>query len=212
MRAGIFDAPGPRYYSIASGENFLLALARGVIAASESAGFELPDATIYLPTRRAARALTEAFLEASGAAATLTPRIKALGDIDEDEFDLGDFDISLEDELALAPVVSSAERRLVFARLIAEQDKTFFDGQRRWAGAISAADEFGKLLDSLYTEEIEPGKLDGLAPEELASHWRESLKFLKIVTETWPRYLREQGVSDPAARRIRLIDLQTARW
>ena len=214
MAAGVFSARGPRYFSIPSGRPFLDDLAIGLTASAAAAGFSLPDATIYLPTRRAARALGEAFLNASGATATLTPHIRALGDIDEDELELAETDIgaSLEDELALAPPIPSAERRLVLARFIAEKDKTWFDGQRHWAGAIAAADELGRLLDSLYTEEISPAALDGLAPEELAAHWRESLEFLSIVTKQWPAFLKSQGLCDPAARRIALIDLQTQRW
>ncbi len=212
MAGGIFATPGPRIYSIAPGRPFLRELALGLTDSVKAAGFELPEITIYLPTRRAARALAEGFLEAASGAASLTPRIKALGDIDEDEFDLGDFGLSAEDELALAPVVSSAERRLALARLIAEKDKTYFDGQRRWAGAIAAADELGKLLDSLYTEEISAKELGSIVPDGLAEHWRQSLDFLQIVTEAWPDYLKGQGKSDPAWRRAALIDLNTQRW
>ena len=212
--APIFQVSGPRYFSIASGRPFLSDLASGLAEAIREAGFDLPDATIYLPTRRAARALAEAFLETASGAATLTPHIKALGDIDEDEFALDEPETGtgFEDELALAPAVPSAERRLVLARWIAERDKTWFDGQRRWAGAISAADELGRLLDSLYTEEIPAERLEKIVPEDLAVHWGQSLEFLKIVTEAWPDHLAAQDLLDPAARRIALIELQTKRW
>ena len=214
MQGRVFDTPGPRIFSIASGRPFLGDLASELAASIKSAGFELPDATIFLPTRRAARSLAEAFLAAADGAATLTPRIKALGDIDEDELALEADDIgaSLEDALFLPPAVSSAERRLVLARWVAEKDKTYFDGQRRWAGAISAADELGKLLDSLYTEEIDPAALQSIVPETLAAHWRDSLQFLEIITKAWPAHLAAQGLSDLAARRVALIDMQTERW
>ncbi|WP_428407085.1 double-strand break repair protein AddB [Hyphococcus sp.] len=212
--AGVLASPGPRYYSIAAGRPFLRDLAEGLAVSIRESGFDLPDATIYLPTRRAARALAEAFLETAPGAATLTPHIKALGDIDEDEFALDEPEPggALEDELALDAAAPSAERRLVLARWIAEKDKTWFDGQRRWAGAISAADELGRLLDSLYTEEIPAARLEKIVPEELAAHWAHSLEFLKIVTESWPAHLEAQKLMDPAARRIALIDLQTKRW
>ena len=82
---GVLASPAPRFYSIAAGRPFLRDLAQGLAASLTESGFTLPDATIYLPTRRAARALAEAFLETAGGAATLTPHIRALGDIDEDE-------------------------------------------------------------------------------------------------------------------------------
>ena len=42
-------------------------------------------ATIYLPTRRAARSFADVFARVLGGAALL-PDFKALGDVDEDEF------------------------------------------------------------------------------------------------------------------------------
>ena len=44
----------------------------------------LPLTTLYLPTRRAARALREAFLAEAEGEALLLPRIRALGDPDEE--------------------------------------------------------------------------------------------------------------------------------
>ena len=210
----IFSASLPRYFSIATGRPFLDDLARELTASFKAAGFEPSDAAIYLPTRRAARALSDAFLAASGSRAALTPHIRALGDIDEDEFALLESDATgaLEDELALAPAISAVERRLILARWIAEKEKVYFDGQRRWAGAIAAADELGKLLDSLYTEEVDAAALDAIVPDDLALHWKDSLDFLKIITEAWPDYLAETKRFDPAARRIALIELQTKRW
>lgn len=206
----IFERAGPRFFSIPPGRAFLRDLAAGIVRTAEARGFLLPDVTIYLPTRRGVRALGDAFLELSDARAVLTPRIRALGDIDEDEFVL--FDGNAEDEAALPPPISGEARRLTLARIIAERDKLYFDGQRRWAGAISAADELGKLLDSLYTEEVSPDRLQSIVPDGLARHWRDSLEFLSIVTSEWPAILKAQDLTDPAARRVALIDMQTKRW
>ncbi|MEZ5891918.1 MAG: double-strand break repair protein AddB [Parvularculaceae bacterium] len=213
MADSVFPAPAPRFFSIAPGRPFLKSLAEGLTASFAEAGFSPADATIYLPTRRAARALGEAFLAASGKSAALTPRIRALGDIDEDALSLADdVSASIEDEFDISPAIASARRRLVLARFIAEKEKTFFNGQRHWAGAIAAADELGRLLDSLYTEEIDPARLKSIVPETLAKHWQASLDFLEIVTGAWPALLKAEGASDPAARRIALIDAQTKRW
>ena len=201
----------PRYFSIAPGQPFLPELAKGLRAAvAAEPGLDLADALIYLPTRRAVRALAQGFIDtAPDARASLLPQIKALGDMEED--DLIVFDGAVEDDLALPPAIAPAERRLALARLVAEKDKACFDGQRDWAGAIAAADELGKLLDSLYTEEVDPALFETLVPESLALHWRRSLEFLSILTEAWPAYLEAQGLMDPAARRIALINRHTAR-
>ncbi|WDI32586.1 double-strand break repair protein AddB [Hyphococcus flavus] len=205
-----FSGPGPRFFSIPPGRAFLEDLAEGVVDACRKNDFQIPDVTIYLPTRRAMRALGDAFLKASHARAVLPPRIRALGDIDEDELVL--FEGAAEDEAALSPAVPPAQRRLMLARLVTERERTYFEGQRRWPGAIAAADELGKLLDSLYTEEIKPTKLHDIVPDGLAHHWKESLEFLSIIVTEWPSILKEQGLMDPAARRIALIGLQAQRW
>jgi ATP-dependent helicase/nuclease subunit B len=207
----IFSGRPPRLYTIDAGRAFLTDLASVLRASIDGApDTELADALIYLPTRRAVRALTDAFISAApGAGASLLPRIRALGDIDEDELIV--FEGASADELDLPPAISAIERRLTLAQMVAAKDRAF-DGQEHWAGALSAADELGRLLDSFYTEEISPDALETLVPEELAAHWRASLEFLTIITEIWPAYLTERGLMDPADRRVKLIDRQTAHW
>ena len=67
----------------------------------------LPTATIYVPNRRAARALTEAFVKRFEGSATLLPKIRTLGDVDDDEFDL---ETSIELANALPQSINSLER------------------------------------------------------------------------------------------------------
>ena len=80
-----------RLYTIPPSAPFLTTLARAVLdgdlpcpGGAKPDPLTLPLTTIYLPTRRAARALREAFLDVAGGKATLLPRIRALGDPDED--------------------------------------------------------------------------------------------------------------------------------
>ena len=81
----------PRVCTIPASEPFLDTLARAVLdGALPVAGGAPPDRlelsrwTILLPTRRAARALGEAFLRVSGDKALLLPRIRPLGDVEEE--------------------------------------------------------------------------------------------------------------------------------
>ena len=207
----LFSRATPRYFTIAAGRPFLADLARALRASAGEDPAALADALVYLPTRRAVRGLLDAFVEtAPNGRASLLPRIRAIGDAEEDGEALPAG--AGEGEAALPPVISSAERRLALARMVAEKDKAFFDGQRDWAGAVAAADELGKLLDSLYTEEIDPARFNAIAPEALADHWRRNLEFLSIVTEAWPAYLAGRERMDPAERRIALIERQAAAW
>ena len=89
---------------------FLDAIAREWLAAAPD-----PLATarglILLPTRRAARALAEAFLRASGGRSLLLPRITALGALDEAP-------LALAGALDLPPAVEPARRLAALTRLI----------------------------------------------------------------------------------------------
>lgn len=207
----LFDGGAP-YFTIDPGRAFLADLARAVAGGLGCDPAAIADAEIFVPTRRAARALGEAFRReaaARGAKAVLLPRIRALGDVDEDE--IAAFEGAAGDEAALAPAATAMERKLVLARMVAAKDRAFA-GQESWPAALSAAGELAALLDSFYTEEIAFDALDNIVPQEFAAHWGEALKFLEIVGETWPAHLAEIGRIDPADRRVRLINLQTERW
>lgn len=78
--AGLFAGPAPRIYSIDAGRPFLRDLAEAVLAESGDDPLALASYEIWLPTRRAARALVEAFLEVSGSRAIIAPRMRALGE------------------------------------------------------------------------------------------------------------------------------------
>src|SRR5262245_58658666 len=80
-----------RLYTIPPSAPFLTTLARAILAGQLPVPDDarpdpllLPLTTIYLPTRRAGRALREAFLAEAKDAGMLLPRIRALGDPDED--------------------------------------------------------------------------------------------------------------------------------
>lgn len=203
-----FDHVSPRYFSIDQGRPFLADLARGLIAAF---GDDLARAEIYLPTRRAARALAGAILDAraeAGARASLLPRMRAIGDIDDD--DGAAFAGEAADELDSPPAISGLARLLALARLVAAKDRAF-SGQENWPGALAAARELGRLLDSLYAEERDPALIAAIDAGALARHWAVSQRFLEIVTAAWPAFLEERGLSDPADRRARLIGMKARR-
>ena len=203
-QADIFSASAPRVFSIDAGRPFLADLAQALCSYADDP-LSLAAMTVFLPTRRAVRTLIDAFAEAAGGA-SLLPRFRALGDIDEEELVLAAPALEAR-ALDLAPAVSLVERRLVLARLVAAADRAFV-GQENWAGALAAADELGKLLDSFHSEEIDFALLARAAPDGHAAHWARSLEFLQIVTDVWPAWLAGRGLIDPGERRAKLIALQ----
>jgi ATP-dependent helicase/nuclease subunit B len=189
----------PTIYTIAPGRPFLDLLAGGILKQYGDDPLSLSRVTVLLPTRRACRALAEAFLRRSGGAALLLPVIRPLGDVDEDELDLRGIGESGE---ALA--FGALERNLLLARLVRASPLAGGDS----ANALRLACELGHLLDAAATEEVGLDRLPDLVPAELAGHWQQTLDFLKIVRETWPAIKAEQGRSDSAEHRQRA----TQRW
>ena len=103
-------------YTIPPDRSFVDSLARGILAEAGSHPQTLLDYTILLPTRRACRALRDAFLRASDGAALLLPAMRPLGDVDEDELLLQDLPADANTDIP--PMIPGLRRRLMLARLI----------------------------------------------------------------------------------------------
>ena len=205
-----FAGPAPRIYTVPAGRPFLLDLAKGLARSTALAGdpLNLADVTLILPTRRAARELNEAVLAVNrpDGGAVFPPRVRSLGDVDEDELLIGG---GLDADFDLPPAIPTQSRLMLLARLVSEWDRA--RGRPENAlGALALARDLAGLLDSLYTEEIPAERLHDLAPDIFAAHWRESAEFLKIITEVWPAVLDERGETDPTLRRVKLMDAYTA--
>lgn len=191
----------PTVYSIAPGRPFLDLLAAGILRQHGADPLTLSNVTVLLPTRRACRALAEAFLRQGEGKALLLPTIRPLGDIDEDELDLRGIDAESGDNaLPFGPL----ERSLLLARLV--QASALAGGDS--ANALRLARELGHLLDSAATEEVGLDRLPDLVSAELAGHWQQTLDFLNVIRDNWPAIKAEQGRSDSAEHRQRA----TQRW
>jgi ATP-dependent helicase/nuclease subunit B len=163
------------------------------------------DGLILLPTRRAARSLAEAFLAQTDGRPLLLPRITAFGALDETP-------LALVGALDLAPAVPAAQRLAQLARLVMALDGRFGapdSADRAWPLAA----ELAALMDEAERAEIDLATvLPGLAAEDYAQHWQMTLEFMSIVTRAWPAWLAEQGMMNPAARQIALLDAQADAW
>jgi ATP-dependent helicase/nuclease subunit B len=163
------------------------------------------DGVFLVPTRRAARGLQAAFLQKADGKPLLLPRIVALGALDEAP-------LMLAGALDLPPPVPAAERLAVLARFILHLDGKHgapTSADRAW----TLAAELASLLDEAARAEIDlASALPRAAGGDFAEHWNVTLKFLEIVTQEWPNYLRAAGYSDIAAHQIALLDAQRAAW
>jgi ATP-dependent helicase/nuclease subunit B len=203
--------PIRRIYTVPHGRPFLTALAETLLAGNlpvpggrRPNPLELADVTLLLPTRRATRALQEAFLKASHGAALLLPKIRPIFATQEDLTPfLSVDDLSDGGALGVGPAVSDLERQLLLAKLVlrwAEADRGArgrgadiapYTGTaaRTPAQAAKLARELARLMDQMDIEDVDPAKMETVVPGEFSEHWDKTLEFLKIVTVHLPAML-----------------------
>src|SRR5690606_28765029 len=200
----------PSVFSIPPHLPFADTLAKGILARQTGDPLSLSHTRIFVPHRRAARALREAFLRQGGGEAIILPRITAIGDVDEDELTLTDI---AGDGLTLTPAISRTRRQLLLMPLVMKfLEANRLGGAHGPAIAPNLAAEFARLIDLFHTEELGLKDLTGASPEELAHHWQLTLRFLQLAYGAWPDILAEEGALDPTDRRNRLLEAQTERW
>jgi ATP-dependent helicase/nuclease subunit B len=186
----------PAVFTIAPSAPFAESLAQGLIARLGGDALALSSATIYLPTRRAARTFGDAFAHVLGGA-VLLPQFKPLGDSEEDDL----FFDAANEGLELTPAIAPLRRQLLLARLIRQWDQAGRDGQLSFAQSAVLADSLCGVMDEMETQGCDLSKLDNLAPENLASHWEGVSRFLRLLRDQWPAILAAENAVNPAARR-----------
>lgn len=211
-----------RLFTIPADVAFLPALTRAILsgnlpsAASPPRVEDLPRWTILLPTRRAVRSLGRSFLEASGRDAMLLPRIRPIGDVDEDLLKV-DMPGGPPDDDLLVPAVSSLEREALLIRLIEEwaaahpDERLAFEIADSPSQAIALAQSLAELLDTFETEEVDLDRLPELFTADLAQHRNSILGFLAIIREKLPVELFMLGRLGPMERRSRLLRQEARR-
>jgi ATP-dependent helicase/nuclease subunit B len=229
--------PSSTVFTIAPGAPFLKTFVDALLDGRIVAGFSrdlpplsLADATIYVPTQRAARALVQEFASAFDRPATLLPRILPLGALDATETALLFEEAGLDDALAEDVPQATTEiwRRMHLARLISRWAQALrhaivsIDGDGKKTtdprepclvgtsplDAFALAGDLADLIDELIIEDVPFEALDPLATLELDPYWRITLDFLAIAITSWPDILAENGLVDAAFRRARLIEKQ----
>lgn len=207
----------PAIYTIAAHRGFADALVAGLMPRYREGDLGLARLTLLVPSRRAARTLSEAFIRhggASGEAGLLMPRMVTIGDLDLDEA-LG----SLLDPLGASdvpPAVEPGRRWLELARLIEEElaaDKAPpLPGRAR----LRLAREMARTMDRLLVEQKTPADLLSEAVLDrlggLSGHWQNSIRLFARVQARWLARLGELGAVDAATRRNLLFERAARRW
>ena len=228
---------GPNLFTVPIGVPFLPALARALVDGSLIEGFPgpdlalaLPEATIYVPTQRAAAGLAAALVEASRSDSILLPRIAPLGAFEPEESASTLVDLMDGEPAPSGPPLAVGEltRRHALARWVRAWGKALrgaivrmepdgsltFDGRdpplvaSTPAQAYALATDLAALVDDLIIEGVDWRRLETIAPEEHDPYWRITLDFLKIAFSLWPEWLAGRGLVDRASRVAQLIDAE----
>jgi ATP-dependent helicase/nuclease subunit B len=208
---------GPRVRSIAAHRGFADALVAGLVPRYREDGFGLARLTLLVPSSRAARTLSEAFVRHAGESGTgglLMPRMIAVGDLDLDE-KLGPA-LDPLGATEIPPACDPVRRWLTLDRLIAEERAGEGLDALPGRARLNLAREMARTIDRLLVEEktvadlLGDAVLDSLA--ELAGHWKRSIRLFARVAARWQAELAQRGEVDTATRRNLLFDHAARRW
>jgi ATP-dependent helicase/nuclease subunit B len=201
----------PQVYSIAAHRGFADALVAGLLPRYEEAETGLARLTLLLPSRRAIRTVTEAFVRLSGNG-LLLPRMAVVGDLDLDET-LG----ALLDPLGAATdIPPAADPTYRWLRLAAFLREVQGSEARTGAALLRQAFDLGRTMDRLLVEGVAPDDLltervIGIVGEQ-AHHWVESTRSFLVVQAYWRAELEARGEVDPPTRRNLLFARAARRW
>lgn len=205
-------AHNPCVYSIPAHRGFAEALVAGLIPRYGDGPLGLARLTLLLPSQRAARGITEAFVRTVGdSGGLLLPRMVVVGDLDLDEA-LG----SLLDPLGARDVPPAADATRRWLRLAEMISMIEGDQAPKGAALLRRAWEAGQTMDRLGVEGIGPEAL--LSDEivalvgEQAAHWRESTRSFLMLMAHWRAELDALGQVDAATRRNLLFDHAARGW
>jgi ATP-dependent helicase/nuclease subunit B len=199
---------GPSVYSIAAHRGFADALVAGLVPRYWDDQLGLARLTLILPSSRAARTVSEAFIRhfgEQGRAGLLMPRMVMVGDLDLDET-LGPLLDSMGAALDVPPAIDPTYRWLRLAALI----RTFRgEDAPKGSALLRLAFETGQVMDRLLVEEIAP---EDLMSErvmdlvgELSEHWVRNLHTFASIQQMWLSELQARDEVDAATRRNMLF-------
>jgi ATP-dependent helicase/nuclease subunit B len=189
-------------YTIPSHRSFADALAAGLVKRFGKDRLGLAQGRVLLPSNRAVRTVTDAFVRASGNG-LLLPRLIPVGD--PEIGDRAGGAIEAMESLQPPPAIEPTERLLKLASLV---------GIEGSAEGLRLGADLARTLDALLVEEIAPAKLSTAVEEtsSLARHWEKSLEKLKLIYDAWPHILVDNGLIDLAERRNRLLHGLADSW
>lgn len=218
--------PELNLFTIPAGAPFLEVLAQAMLEGRFGRVHDPDDpaamarTTLYLPTRRAARAFAACLSDKLGGRPLLLPRIMPLGDVDEAETALIGAGAWAGERLG---PIDPLARRMLLTRLVDAWGRSANRSHLRLdpsepslvpatlAEAYGLAGDLAALLDQMQTEGVSVARLGTLDAARFDRIWQLNASFLAILGEAWPAILAERGACDPADFRNRMLAAERER-
>lgn len=203
------NAPASHIFNIPPQYAFVDALAHGLWNSYGHDALLFSRVLVLLPSRRACRALREAFLRITAGKPLLLPRIQPIGDVDEDELLLAGW-LAMPD--ASQGTATNVRRQLLLGRLIGAFNAQRTGETQPLDQSVWLAAELMRFLDEAERQHVPLDGLHRLVPAEYAEHWKEVVEFLSVLSQNWEGIEREQGVESPVKTRNRLMQALVEQW
>jgi ATP-dependent helicase/nuclease subunit B len=218
--------PELNLFTIPAGAPFLEVLAQAMLEGRFGTIHDPDDpaamarTTLYLPTRRAARAFAACLSDKLDGRPLLLPRIMPLGDVDDAETALIGAGAWAQERLG---PIDPLARRMILTRLVDAWGRTANRSHLRLdpsepslvpatlSEAYGLAGDLAALLDQMQTEGVAVERLGALDATRFDRIWQLNASFLAILGEAWPGILAERGACDPADFRNRMLAAERER-
>ena len=186
-------------FTIAPHEPFLKKLADNILDGKLLNGwdlsnpFALSDVTIILPTKRARLTLANIFCDKLSGGALL-PNIITFGDQSQEDIIF----LPALDAKPLPNAISNIKRILMLAKLVEGWADNSPEINPQAAEIIALASSLAQIIDTCHIENIDHKKLKNITPINLAKNWQQTLDFLLIALDAWPKILEQENKIDAA--------------
>jgi ATP-dependent helicase/nuclease subunit B len=194
----------PAGYSIATlaAQHFSVSVARA----------DWPSAVMLVPNRRSCQVMRRALLAELKGEAALLPRILPLAEVGNELITLiGSAALDLLE--TIPPAMDEAQHRYLLASYVEAFERGRM-GESTLEHTLALTDSLMELQEraARHGVVLTEANIRPLLHVDFAEHWKQSLEFLRILTEHWPAIEAESCLTTAATREVRLMEALAEHW